>query len=623
MRLKSRTFLLALAASAVAFPAVAQESDIVVTATRAPTPSDRLPARIDVIDRDDIETRGLDSLAEALGSDAVQTGGAGQQASLFLRGTNSKHALALLDGVRLNDASTPNGQHDFGLDGLGALERIEVMRGPASSIYGSDAIGGVVNLIPRRGGDAPFEPFLQFEGGSFDTLRLLTGAAGATESTEYGLTVESFRTEGFDLIPERMATFEDDPDGARLTTATFAVRNTRGAWGFDGLAQWRETAADFDSFSAGPFFDLRGDDPNLENRAERSVWRLGGDYTTTSDVRLRLEGGQLNSDRVERDDGFETSNAQAQRDFANLNFSGALGALSLSGGLAFEHEAIDTRPQFADPLIIDESHLSGYVIAQGDWADRLAFTGSARIDDYQAFGQHATYSIGATAFFGALRVFTAYGTAFKAPSLSERYEVSFFNLGNPDLEPERSRSWEVGADWRAHDAFRFSISYYQTEIDDLIEYKFSELRNVNIARAEIEGVEARATVQLRDRASVSLDYAWTDARNGETGARLARRSEHTLAINAELELSERLRLAASWRYVGERVDVIYDDAGAFVSANGETPAFDIGDAALRFALSENAEAFARVSNIADTAYEQPNAFAGAPRSFQFGIRARY
>jgi vitamin B12 transporter len=623
MQSKPHTLFLALAASALAHPAFAEEQDLVVTATPAPTLSARLPARVDVIDRHDIESRGLVTLTEALGASAVQAGGFGQQASLFLRGANSKHALALFDGVRLNDASTPNGQYDFGLDGLGALERVEVLRGPASSVYGSDAIGGVVNLIPRRGGDGAFEPFLELEAGSFETFRTVAGAAGATPTLAYGVSVESLRTEGFDLIPARMSTVAGEPDGAHLSTATLAARTEGGAWGFDVLGRWRQTTSEFDTFSAGAFFDLRSDDPDLQNETEQTLWRLGGDYASASGARVRAEAGAVGSDRVERDGGAEASSAQSLRSFANLSADGVAGGATLRAGISFEREAIDTRPQFASPLSVDEDHLSAYLIAQRDFTQRLALTGSVRVDDYESFGVQTTYSAGAVAFFGPLRVFAAHGAAFKAPSLSERFEVSFFNVGNPALLPEQSTSWEIGADWRANDEVRLGVSYYSTDISDLIEYRFAELRNVNIASAEIEGAEAYAAISLAARANVRLDYAWTDARNGETGARLARRPEHAWSITADVTVSERVALSARWRFVGERVDVLYDDAGAFVNANGETPGFEVGDLTLRFALDERAEVTARVTNVTDEVYEQPNAFAGAPRSFHLGLRARY
>jgi vitamin B12 transporter len=616
--------LAALAAGAApCLPAHADEAIIVVTATRQPTPTDRLPARIEVLDRAAIESRGLTDLAAALGSPAVQSGGAGQQASLFLRGTNSKHALALLDGVRLNDAAAPNGQYDFGLDTLGWVDRIEVLRGPASSVHGSDAIGGVVNLLPRRGGEDGFEPYLEIELGSHDTIRTLLGAAGNLGGLGYGLSVEAYNSDGYDLIPKRMATFADHADGAEIATATLSARNEGDVLSFDVLARWRSSTTAFDTFSGGAGFDLRADDPDLETEGTQGLWRLGGDYSLTADARVRLEGGQIVGDRSDWDGGSQISAAQSARSFVNASASGAVGALTLNGGAVLEREEIETFPQFAAPLSAAEDHSGAFLIAQADVGDRYAITGSARLDDYETFGSQTTYSLGAVALFSSLRVFASYGTAFKAPSLSERYEVSFFNVGNQDLAPERAASWEVGADWQAGAALNLGLSYYHSEIEDLIEYRFAELRNVNVGAAEISGAEAHIEFAPTGWALLRFDYAWTDAVNDQTGARLARRPEHAWSLDANIEFSHRLRVSTTWSHVGERVDVIYDNAGAFVSAEGVAPAFDVVDLALRYALDRRAELFARVENLADEVYEQPNGFAGASQSFAIGVRARY
>src|SRR6185436_3266586 len=150
------------------------EDEIVVTATRAPAHVDTLPAEIDVIDVDAAQSRGISTLADALreapGLDVVPTGGAGQQASLFAGGANSNHTLVLFDGLRINDPSTPGSSFDAGQDTLAGLARIEIVEGPMSAMFGSDAIGGVVNLIPRHGGEGALNARLDIGGGSFGTL---------------------------------------------------------------------------------------------------------------------------------------------------------------------------------------------------------------------------------------------------------------------------------------------------------------------------------------------------------------------------------------------------------------------------------------------------------------------
>lgn len=619
-KLLSTTAFALIGLSSTAF---ALGDEIVVTGVRTPTAAESLPARIEVIDRAEIEARSLVTLADAIGSQAVQAGGPGQQASVFLRGASSKHALALFDGMRVNDPSTPNAQYDFGLDTLGGLERVEVLRGPASAVHGSDAIGGVVNLIPRRGGATAFEPFLEAAAGSFKTRRVLAGAAGGIGAFEYGVSAEVFDTEGHDLVPSRIATATGDPDGARLSAVTFSARNDSGVFGFDALVRVRQAESEFDSFSGGPLFDLRADNPDLEGRNDQALWRLGAEMEAGTALTLRLEGGQVRTEREEADGGVTANAAQATQRFIDVSARYAHGGVSLAAGIELRRDEIDTQPQFAAPLSAKEEQSALYLTGQTGFARRFTATGSARIDRAESFGSQTTYGLGLVGDFGPLRAFASYATAFKAPSLSERFEVSLFNIGNPDLAPEASRAWELGADWRVREGFSLGGSYYQTRIEDLIEYDFFALRNVNVGQAAIDGAEAYLEAAPAPWASLRLAYAWTDARNAATDAPLARRPESAWSIGARVTPTDRLALALSWDFVGERTDVTYSDAGAFVSANAPVAAFNVGALALTFDLADRAQLFARIDNVSDKSFEQPAAFAAAPRGTSIGVRARF
>lgn len=609
------------AASLAAGAASGQDTEIVVTATRSPSEVTRLPARVEVIGRAEIETRALVSLPEAIGTDAVQAGGQGQQASVFLRGANSNHVLALLDGVRLNDAASPTGGYDFGQDTLRGLDRVEVLRGAASAIYGSDAIAGVVNLIPRRGGDTAFEPYLSASAGSHGSRALDLGAAGTLQPFEYGLTVETFETDGYDLVPRRMSTHTGGPDGAHMATATLSARAAFGALSFDALARARTARAEYDTFSGGAFFDLRADDPDLSNDSDQSVWRLGANATLSPAVAFRLSGGQVRSARSETDGGFETTSARSMRDFADATLHFEQEGLSATTGLSYERNAIDTAPQYAAPLSASETQRAAFAVVQADLTSALAATASVRLDSNERYGDEATYSAGLVYAAAPFRLYVSGGTGFKAPSLSERYEQSFFNLGNPDLEAERSRSWEAGADWRFAEGARVGVTYYSTRISDLIEYRFAELRNVNIGHAEIDGVEFEAEAALASWARVRAAYEWTDARNADTGARLLRRPEHAWSASADLHPTPRSTLVLSWSQVGARRDVTYSDLGQFESAYGVTPGWGVGSIAAAYELTTDAQIFLRVDNVTDEVYEQPAAFAGAPRAVRIGVRA--
>ena len=611
-------FLLTLA---FAPAAVAEDEIIVVTATRTPTPTSRLPARVDTVTREDIEAQSLTSLTQAIGANAVQSGGAGQQASVFLRGANSAHTLALLDGVRLNDSSNPAGQYDFGLDTLGGLDRVETLRGPASAIYGSDAIGGVVNLIPRRSATSAFAPFLEASAGSFDTKRALMGAAGSAGGVDYGVSADVFDTDGYDLVPKRMSTHTGNPDGARVATFTASARANFGAWAGDVLLRERSSRTEFDTFSGGPFFDLRADDPALDTRDDQSVWRVGAE--TGEALRFRVSGGQVRNDRVETDAGFQDSAAQATQSFIDANARWTRGETVVTGGLAFNRDAIETQPQFANQLSVSEDQKAAYLIAQTPLAAHFDATASVRGDNYASFGTHATYGVGIVAAFAPLRVFASYGVAFRAPSLSERFERSLFNVGNPGLDPERSRSWEIGADWKAGEALTLGASYYQTRINDLINYDFALLKNVNIDRAKIDGAEANIDAHPFAWGALRLAYDYTDATNALTGAELTRRPRDSWRLDASITPMQRLAFALSWTYVGARTDVTYDNGGNFLSGSGRVPSYNVGALSATFDLNAHAQLFARIDNLTDQNYEQPAAFAGAPRNGMVGVRTRF
>src|SRR5688572_14034466 len=182
-------------------PAFAEAEDdlVVVTATRAATPLLRLPADVDVIDVDTVQAQGVSTLADALsetpGLDVVSLGGFGQQTSLFSGGAHSNHTLVLLDGIRLNDTASPGSAFDAGQDTLGGLDRVEVVQGPMSAVFGSDAIGGVINLLPRRGGEGALNASFDLAGGSHGTLTGAAGIDGTLGGFRYAVTAEGYATD--------------------------------------------------------------------------------------------------------------------------------------------------------------------------------------------------------------------------------------------------------------------------------------------------------------------------------------------------------------------------------------------------------------------------------------------
>ena len=653
-----RRALAAAAVLAAAAPAAAQqetgreeavpESDvIVVTATRTATPIERIPAQIDVIDRSEIELNVVETLADALafspGVNAVQSGPAGSITSVFSRGSNSKHTLALFDGIRLNDASAPNGQYNFGQDTLADAERVEVVRGPLSSVYGSDAVGGVINIIPRVGADKAFAPFFEASFGEFSTLRGVVGAAGTADRLSYSFTAEALDTDGYDEVPDRMSTNVGDPDGAEFSTITaIGEYSATDQITLEALVRVRDASSEFDTFSGGPTGSQRADDPDLGVGDDRyTVWRLGAGWRSAEGrLESELRGGQVNNERESLNDGMVTDTAEGERDFAEwLNVwtpqsAGLLRAPAVSFGVQYQSESIDVNPQFSNPLSREEYSYGAFALLTAGLTDAVDVSLSGRVDEFENFGSQATWNAGLVYHVDALhtRLTAAWGTSFKAPTLSERFSSSPFTTPNPDLKPEEGETVEVGFETRLPaagrtEAVRFGATYFDSTIDELIENVFDFVtftgQNQNVGQAQIEGYEAfvdwRATDALRARA----DYTYTDAVNANTGDRLLRRPPHSWSASAQWSPIEIATLSLRYLYVGERTDVTYDDDGFFAAVGETIDSYEVVNLSGTLDLGDNLELFCAVNNLFDEEYEQPAAYAGAPRGVTLGLRGRF
>lgn len=624
----------------------AEISDLVtVTGTRAPVAAERLPVRIDTLSRETIEVEGLTDLVSALsrypGISAVQSGGIGATTSVFTRGTNAKHTLVLFDGIRVNDASTPAGQFDAGQDALGDLDRVEIARGPLSSLYGSDAIGGVINLIPRRGGDSEFAPYVDLSAGSFNSIRLLAGASGTTGALEYGFSAERYQSDGFNATPARMALSGNERDGGEITTVTATVSYALGnGFTLSGLARHRESASDFDTFSGGPGFSQRADDRGLEiSRNDQTLWRAGlgwesADERLTSTLRL----GDVRNDRESRDGGAVTDVNAARRSFAEwLNTWQPQGFDTLQPVIAFglhaERDSIVTDTAFNNPLSRAENNTGAYLNLQLLAADALDLSASLRVDDFDGFGTQTNWALGAvwstpqTPF----QLVARYATAFKAPTLSERFASSAFTTPNPGLEPEEAKTWEVGAraSFELEDgrSASVSLSYFDTDIENLIENVFDFTTftgtNENVGRARISGVELAGRLDISSTLQLDAGYAYVEATNAVTDAPLLRRPRHAWSAGLVWQPVEALSLSARYHNTGARRDVTYDDDGFFVSGNAPVAGYELVNISGQWRFSEQLSAYVTVTNAFDTVYEQPAAFAGAPRMVMAGLRVSY
>lgn len=624
-----------LAALLIAAPAAAEAPlrvlpETVVTATRIPTPIERIPAGVTVIDRATIEERGWRTLPEALaavpGLRAVQSGGMGQLTTVFLRGTNSNHVLVLRDGMPINDPSTTTGLFDFGNDLLADVERIEVIRGPMSGLYGSAAIGGVVNLITRsgRGTGRAVTASGDLLGGSQATAAAAGVLAGEVRGFDYALIGEALTTGGFNLRPPRLAAAGGDRDGARMRAGTVNLGADLGG-GFRAFAfgRLRENRAEL---------DVSGDVAGEWGRNRSGIWRVGLAGAPFAGFETTLAIGGSRDDRRFRsafgDDRYRGSRTVYQWDNTlRLPDRGIADAASIAFGLQRIEDRVDVRAYY--DLDRGTRGDAAYLGGQVRLFRRLDLTANLRHEMPRAFADTTTWRLGGVIALpeAALTLHAAYGTSFRAPSLEELYgSYTFFGLsflGNPDLRPETGRGVEVGValDLGAVGlkGGRLAATYFRYRIEDLIAMRPAApltFRNINVRRAAIDGVETALDLPLAAWLDLRASYTWTVAQDGETGLQLERRPRHQGSLAATIRANPALSLTPEVLLFGPAADTIEP---AFV--RGTNPGGVIVNLTARWRATEGVELFALGRNVTNSRYEPANGFVIPGAAILIGLRA--
>ena len=651
--------LFALAPLAPAWAQTASLPETVVTATRIPTPQERLPAATTVIDRQIIEERGYVTLADALvsvpGFNIVPSGGMGQVTSGFMRGTNSNHVLVLRDGVPMNDASHPSGAFNFGNTLLGDIERIEVVRGPVSAIYGTSAIGGVINLISRRApADRQAQPHGELAGGTNYTARGIAGVAGTIGNTDYGVTGQSLSTRGSNAVAPRFYSNQGERDGLRSAVITAragvnlgetAPANVLGMTRLDGLVITRENRFGQDNVPRDDP-NYSADDRNWMGFLRSATELFGGDWTTgftlsASQDRRRYTNWPDGAD-IETTDEYYRGRQERLAWDNTLRLPALDGATdnSLVFGAGTEKEFARSRTN-SDGLYgpysasVDKSQQNGfaYIGTLHRLWERLDITTALRQDAPDGFDGATTWRLGGVLALPeiASRLRASGGTAYRAPALYERYgaSASLFGSfrGNPDLRPENATAWEAGIETDISDKLTVSALYFTSRIRNLITENANFSSYENIARARIKGGEFGVNWRLSD--SFSTRAAWTvqEARDEEKDTRLARRPRNSASLSPRIAPkvdwvdvpNGRLIIAPEFIYVGKAWDYVYPDNGGFGS-NGYNDEGFVFNMTASLPITQQITAFIEARNLGNRRYEPANGFVIPGRSAILGLR---
>jgi vitamin B12 transporter len=481
---------------------------IEVTARRSATEIDAALAAVRVIDRAEIERRQAGDLLELLrgepGIDITRSGGVGQTTTLFLRGSNSNHALVLVDGARV--ASANSGLYDFAHLPLADVERIEIVRGPRAAFWGSDAIGGVVQIFTRK-----VDGFAgRVTAGKYGRLGTDVSFGGRGERGEMSLTIGQEQTDGFSATNEGAFGHDPDRDGYENNHARFNAASSIGEQIVRFAAQGTEAEVDFD----------QGVTEAENSSAVLSVeGEIGEGWT---------HHAAFGHSREDLATAAYFSAYEARRSTFDWHHQYTLGeATSLSGGFNYARERGAELETFGNSVVFGATrhNRAGYLGVQHE-AGQHRFELTGRYDDNSAFGGEGTFQAAwGWQLADSTRLRASYGEGFRAPSLNELYSPGYGGLfaGNPDLQPEQSDTAELGLRQDFGRDHSLEASLYRSRIDDLIAYAGGELfQAINIARADIDGLELEYNGRV-GAFSIVANATLQDAENRDTGLDLLRR----------------------------------------------------------------------------------------------------
>jgi vitamin B12 transporter len=641
--LSALPYMLAAGASLCALASAAAAQDLllpetVVSASREPLPGARVGSAVSVVTQRDLEVRqtptAVEMLREVPGIAVSRTGSFGGQVDVRIRGAESNHTLVLIDGIKVNDPSL--GQFfDFSQLPAGDIERIEVLRGPQSSLYGSESIGGVVNIITKRGRKG-LDVSGFTEAGSFRTLAGGAGARFGTEMLKAAFHWNHLQTGGISSADRRNGNGEQDPFRIDTFSGTATITPSEYVeFSFGGRSS--KSLGHFDTFQDGFIIPCQPngvciavDDRSfykfeqLFGRADGTIKLWGGRLTNRTGLTYGwtqndavgdiFPGVFLNKSRRRKIDNQTTLRLHTP-DIANAEHRFTF---------LFEHERQSVLSSSAfgyfEQAVTSKSYVGEYALAL--W-DRLFLTGSVRFDDNDFFQDRITYrTTGAylVRAWGA-RLHASAGTGIKNPDLFQLFGRFPGFTPNPNLKSEQSFGWDVGIEktfWERRASV--DVTYFSSRLTDRIVVTQQTARN-DIGVTDIQGVEIAAKVRPLPGLELGGAYTWTDAQDPQ-GNQPVRRAKHIGSVFATYTfLDERARIHVNARFNGPQRDTVFfsDFSTGMVDLHG----FVLLNVAASFKIHENVELYGRIENVLNQKYQEVFSF-GTPGIAAFGgLRVRF
>ena len=601
---------------------------VVVTATRVETPDREVASSIIVLTRADLErTRKVfvvDALRELSGVFVQENGPAGSAATVMLRGANSEHTLVMLDGVEVNDPVSPSRSFDFGHLLLANIDRVEIILGPQSPLYGSDALGGVINIITRKG-EGPPRISLSALGGAYGTGGGRLAFSGSPGRLNFALDASYFFSAGFSSAGTAYKGNTERDSVRNLSLSGRLGYAPRDNLDFDLILRRTLVRTELDNFG-GPL----GDDPNNTQDYDQLIVKGQGRIRLLkSRWEQRLAISYVAQDR-EYDNPVDASHP----------FDSELG--DFHGGQAtvdwqhtvYAHESnivvfgVELQREYGRSDYIYESVWGpGASLFPGKASDTIGFYAQdqvklgggffaavgGRFDRHNQFGSAFTYRLAPAWVIpsSGTKLKMTLGTGFKAPSLYQLYAPGTLwgPIGSAELKPETSLGWDAGIEQAlAGGRLTVGATFFQNDFRNLIQFDYAR-GYTNTGRAVTRGVDVFASARLAADASIQAGYNHTLSRDDATGLDLLRRPRDKFTVRLDAPLPENLRLAVSMAAVGARDDLKFVD---YASVRIHLEGYVLLNAVLTREISAWGKVFLRLDNILDQKYETIYGY-GMPR----------
>ncbi len=605
--------------------------DVVVSAYKMDMPIGQ-SASASVITRKDLEKGGyafaVDALQTVPGLMVTQNGALGGTASVFIRGAKTGNMAVLVDGVKVNDPSTIERTFDFGTLSVDAIERIEIVKGPQSVLYGSDATGGIINIVTKKG-QGKATATIAASGGSFYTNQLSANIAGGENAFHYSLTLGQIASQGYSRAAKPDAAkkpFDDDGFYQRFAAGRFGF-NPFEPLSIDLGFTAKRTDLDLDD---GAFLD---DQNSFENRKEFSgylrVTHTVADFWKHS---ITVDGSQTKR----RYDDFDDDGALGFDDFGmDSAYTGTMAhgewlhtftlkdLTTLLVGASLDKEKYRFDDELNDTTLKKNSWTAGF-FAQDHLsiAKMLYVTAGARADKHEVFGWQQSYTASSAVVVPVVRTKLKgnWGKGYKAPSLYQIYgDGGVYVQENKDLKPEENTGFDAGIEQPILNIATISAGYFAHRYRNMIVADTSfPSKYINVGRVKTSGYEASATITPAEFIAIAGGYTYLTAIDEDTDEQLLRRPKHQAFASVSVSVAK-LTVTSTGSYIGKRNDSYYDST-SFTTVKVENESYVKADIAAHYALTPQLTITAKAENITNKEYQQVVGYAMPKRSFYAGVK---